>query len=274
MKKRSQFPLYMVISGIILLLFTVILYLIPIEAAADNNTIVLSEGNTVVLNMPILGNVTKHIQEQLLEKNAKLAKGKPIYLFLNSPGGSIDDGRNIIALVKGLGRPVHTISLFSASMSFIISQYLDTRYVLENSTLMSHQASVNGIGGNIPGSAVARINHYLTEVMDLSKFVANRAHIGLPAYLTSIAPELWMTGQEALQMGYADKMVNVRCDRSLQEMGEEQDIDVFIFKVKVAFHKCPLITEPVVSSGNEKILRMMLDERTEFVHKYIINGGR
>ena len=96
----------------------------------------ISDDNTIILNMPIFSDSASEVSKKLLEKDKKLKPGKPIYIVLDTPGGSVEEGLKIIEVAKSLPRPVHTISLFSASMGFVISQHLDSRFVIESSTLM------------------------------------------------------------------------------------------------------------------------------------------
>jgi ATP-dependent protease ClpP protease subunit len=56
--------------------------------------------------------------------NQRFSSNEPIYLFLNTPGGSIQTGLEIIESLKGLDRPVSTVTLFAASMGFQIAQNL------------------------------------------------------------------------------------------------------------------------------------------------------
>lgn len=220
------------------------------SSVEDEGLIVLSENNTVNLNLPIDENSAKITQTKLLEISDNLGKNKPIYLVLNTPGGSVVEGQHIIDLAKGLPQKVHTISLFSASMGFVISQELDNRYVLADSTLMSHHAYVGGIPGEVPGSAMVRLQHLLDSVTQIENDIAKRAGYSLKQYEDLIQNELWVTGPEAVDMRFADKLVRVRCDSSLRGPAEAVPVDFFFGSGKVAFHKCPLITTPMSVEGN------------------------
>ena len=72
--------------------------------------------------------------------DASLKSGYPIYLFLNTPGGSIQAGLELIEGLNGINRPIHTVTLFAASMGWQLVQHLGTRYVLKYGVLMSHKA--------------------------------------------------------------------------------------------------------------------------------------
>jgi len=212
----------------------------------QEDVLVLTDANTVSLNLPIMGDTASFIQQQLLEKSDKLSHNKPIYLTLNSPGGSIDDGNKIINTAQGLPQKVHTISFFSASMSFQISQNLGTRYVVADSELMSHRAAVGGVQGNIPGNAFTRLYSLLEMVTRLDEIVAKRAGLDLEMYQKMVVDELWMGAQQSIDLHFADKQVRVQCDKSLRGYGPTQNFSFFLGTIHVKFHKCPLITEPVI----------------------------
>lgn len=246
----------------------------------DKDLLILSESNTVSLNTPITEDSVKSLQVELMEKGQKLSSKQPIILTLNSPGGSIDAGFKLIETAKGLGQRVDTLSLFSASMSFITSQYLGVRYTMSNSTLMSHRAYLGGIEGQIPGSFVTRTNHILSGLLDIDKFIANKAGITVAQYESAIANELWMYGEKAVEAKYADRLVRVRCDKSLQGPGKTQHVQILTFEISVTYHKCPLITEPLsiqlgsnsMSAEADHIWQLYLNDKPRFIEEYIVNG--
>lgn len=240
--------------------FLAMVFLVAFSGTSEGgnpNTILLTEKNLVTLNLPISEDTAGAIQQDLMDRDAKLPSGKPIYLFLNSPGGSVNDGQAIIETAKGLGRPVHTITSFSASMSFIISQALGDRYVLAHSTMMAHKAHVEGVGGDLPGSLISRTNWLLRGILELDTVAANRAGLSLIDYNKLTANELWMTGYDAVLNKFADKVVQVKCDSSLQGEGASQKFGMGIFSVWIKFQKCPLVTAPTLQGGDESLFRML-----------------
>ena len=114
--------------------------------------ILLTDKNTVVLNKSFTGKSVAEVQNKLLELSLK--SGQDLYLFLYSPGGSISAGKQLISFAKALPNKVHTVTQFAASMAYITAQHLDTRYVLPSATMMSHRASIGGLGGQVPGEGL------------------------------------------------------------------------------------------------------------------------
>jgi ATP-dependent protease ClpP protease subunit len=92
----------------------VLLLSLPREADSKNRKVItLRDTNTVSLNMAIDGSSAKDVQQQLMNLSQILPTYEPIYLVLNSPGGSIEDGEKIIETARGIPQQVHTISASS-----------------------------------------------------------------------------------------------------------------------------------------------------------------
>jgi len=180
--------------------------------------------------------------------DANLKSGYPIYLFLYTPGGSIQDGLELIEFLTALNRPVHTVTLFSASMGFQTVQHLGKRYILKYGVLMSHKAR-GGFRGEFGGGLSqldARYGMWLRRVDMMDKQTVSRTDgkQTIKTYRASYDNELWLNGQEAVDQGYADEVVSVKCDLSLQGTVEKTKNSGFM-SVQAIFSKCPIKTDPV-----------------------------
>jgi ATP-dependent protease ClpP protease subunit len=151
----------------------------------DSETIVLSSDNTMVLNTEVDGDSTSKIIALARDLDIKASRHellnnkKTLYLFLNTPGGSIQSGLEMIEALKGLGREIDTISLFAASMGFQIVQNLDTRLILKNGTLMSHHAAggfEGSFGGVRPSQMDSRYQMWLDRIRELDEQTVRRTN--------------------------------------------------------------------------------------------------
>ena len=71
-----------------------------------------------------------------------------IYIYINSPGGSVTSGLALYDTIKYIKPKIITICVgMAASMAAFILAAGDSRYALENSEIMIHELSTN-IGGN------------------------------------------------------------------------------------------------------------------------------
>lgn len=247
-------------------------------------TITLNSRNTVSLSTAINWETTADVQIKLIKADHTARFYEPVYLTLNSPGGSIGDGEKIIETVNGMTHRVDTISIFSASMSFILSQYLGKRYILESGTMMSHRAYAEGLSGQVPGNLITRTLGLLTNIIQLDKHIAARSGMKLEDYQALVQDELWMRGQEAVNKNFADSLVRVTCDSSLQGTTEPKVMRVFLFNIKVTWYKCPLITEPAsiemadsIPEATRKEILTMFYNPGNYLRQYgltQLSGGR
>ena len=234
--------------------------LVPVTHAATE--IVLTKDNTVVLNQPFTSGSVSELIGEIKKLDAELKNGYPIYLFLYTPGGSIQAGLELIEFVKGINRPIHTITMFSASMGFQIVQHLGKRYITEYGVLMSHKA-YGGFEGEFGGESSQLDSQYSLwlrrlKMMDLKTVSRTNGKKTLKQYQAEYDNELWLNGEEAVKNGYADEVATVKCSASLQ--GETpQDVSFMGMRFKVFFDKCPLRNGPVRIEANIRTNKGMVD---------------
>src|SRR5690349_7507606 len=99
------------------------------SAPAKDADVVLTDKNSVTLRGEVSDESVNALIKTLRSLDTDKEVGKPIYLTVYSPGGSIQSGIELNDAVKGLRRPVKTITIFAASMGFQIVQNLDERLI-------------------------------------------------------------------------------------------------------------------------------------------------
>jgi len=213
--------------------------LLSFSVSAEN--IILKADNTVSLNTAVTDESTTGIMLDIQRLN-NIETDEPIYLVLNTPGGSVFAGINFIRYALTSRRPIHTITIFAASMGFQIVQALPGKRLMAHSgILMSHRAAVGGLGGQYPGELNVRVNFLADISTDLDSGVAKRAGISLKEYQDLIHDEYYANNSKALKDGFADESVGVACDASL-EGTYNKEFQTFFGPVDVEFSKCPLFT--------------------------------
>lgn len=233
------------------LLLTMFLYSCSASQANTDGTIILQANNTITLNDEFNDLTVANLLEQAYSLDRTLKAGTPIYLVLNSPGGSITAGMDLIQNLKALKRPVHTITLFAASMGFQTVQGLGTRYVVQYGELMSHRAFASGgfsgeFGGQEPSQITSRYQSWIEKLkeLDLVTVARTKGKQTLESYQKAYATELWTTGQSAVNSGYADQVIQPKCGESLS--GTKTTIMYYMgLEIKVKMSNCPLITGPL-----------------------------
>jgi ATP-dependent protease ClpP protease subunit len=245
-----------ILVGLLVLAISALIPLSTQSKDASSDTVVLSKDNVVILNQPVTGQSVASVLQKAkdLDKPQSFiarmtGKKKPIYLFLNTPGGSIQAGLELIEGIHGLNRPVNTITLFAASMGFQICQNLGERLILNNGVLMSHRASggVEGeFGGQSPSQIDSRYGFWLSRLNELDKQTVKRTNgkQTLESYQKMYATEMWRTGSQSVEQGYADRIVRVNCDSSLDGVSTHE-IEFMGFHIEYDLSNCPLNTAPM-----------------------------
>ena len=176
----------------------------------------LLNARRILLSDPVDGDSAKDIIRKLwfLELSQP---GKPILFVINSPGGSVDSGFAIWDQIKMITSPVTTlITGLAASMgsTLSLSAASGKRFATENSRIMIHQPSINGV---IRGQATdleiqakeilktrsALVNLYVKATGKEAKIIEK-----------AIDRDSWMSAKEALEFGLLDQVI-----RSYQEIG-------------------------------------------------------
>jgi len=108
-------------------------------------TLKLDKERTILISGPIGNGILAQANQVY---SLALASPKPIYLVLNSPGGSVYVGLQMLSAMRAArARGVEfrcLTTLMSASMAFQILAYCDKRYALEHTLLLWHSMR----GGN------------------------------------------------------------------------------------------------------------------------------
>jgi ATP-dependent protease ClpP protease subunit len=228
----------------------VILMLGALTAQAQE-VIKLGTTNTVVMRGEIDDKMAQNTALELLRLSTlRGLNNYPIYLVIDSGGGSIDAGEAFIEVVKTIPN-VHTVTIFAASMASAIVEALPgERLMLDSGVFMFHRAR-GGVQGQFEtGELEARLEFYKRFVRRMEARNAKRMGMSLKYYKSQVKDELWMTSGDSVGIA-ADKVVSLQCSQSLIEKREQMSVSVFIFKIELEFSGCPLLRSPDVVPGQE-----------------------
>lgn len=137
---------------------------------------------------------------------------EPIYLLLDSPGGSVIDGAQILSTMEASKAPIYTICLkMCASMAFVIHQYGTKRMAVNRSILMAHPASGGVNPGQIPNlvSLLKTMTNYIDK---MDAHIAKRAGLDITVFHNMIAHELWLDAEDATRLKFNDELVYIMND--------------------------------------------------------------
>lgn len=246
-------------------------------------SIKLEKKNSLVLKGVITDKSVALLQNKLMILSNKLPSNTPIFLVLDTPGGSVFAGMSLIDNIKAIPQPVFTITLLAASMGFQIAQALDARFVTSSGIYMSHRASVSSFaGGQFDGEFETRYNMMKQKIDYLDSVAAARMGISLKYYKKIVKDEYWVHGFQAKNHRVADHLARVYCGKSMQNQHEEI-IRTMFGPVSLMFSDCPLIRYPLavnvqsISKENRKqvfnIINMLYKNPREFIKQYIVTNN-
>ena len=139
---------------------------------------------------------------------------KEIFLYINSPGGSITDGMAIVDTINYIKCPVSTICIgMAASMGAVLlaSGAKGKRYATPNAEILIHQPLIGG--GGISGQATEikiHADHMIRTREKLNKLLSDRTGQSLETIMKDTERDNYMTAQQALEYGLIDAILDKR----------------------------------------------------------------
>lgn len=222
--------------------FSLIFLFLFFASTALANTITLTTKNSASLVGEVDARSFRMVTKDLSALiQLRRSCNTPIYLILDTPGGSIYWGTKLISYAESICN-LHTISLYAASMGSAIAQQLPgNRYVTRTSVVMFHRASA-GISGQVgSGELESRLRFVQEMVKQLEVANSSRIGISLEDYQKKVKDEWWAYGKEAVDNNMADEVVSVKCSTALQKKTFSRTYQTMLGPVTVENSKCPLL---------------------------------
>jgi len=230
----------------------------PVEERAKQ-TIQLNANNTINMRGPIFDDLVRKTELKLVQLDLKRGSANyPLYLVIDSPGGSIEAGLEFIEFARTI-KNLHTITLFAASMASGIQQALPgQRYIIEAGIEMFHRAQGGFEGYFEDGEVESRLNMAKAIVRILESTNAKRIGVSIAAYKEKVVREWWSVGAGAVIAGHADEVVSVQCDKELLEGEDVLVVQTMFFSVRLAYSKCPMIRSGVATKAED--VKLMINK--------------
>jgi ATP-dependent Clp protease protease subunit len=155
--------------------------------------------------------VTDAIANRICGQLLLLAAEDPqrdIYLWINSPGGSVHSGMAVYDTMQYIENDVVTTAMgMAASMGQLLlcAGAKGKRYALPHSRIMMHQPS-GGMGGTASDIAIQAEQMIYTKKM-FQERVASHTGQTLEQIEADSDRDRWFTAQEALDYGFIDKVI-------------------------------------------------------------------
>ena len=167
----------------------------------------LLKDRIIMLGSAIDDNVANSIVSQLLFLQAQDSE-KDIYLYINSPGGSVTAGFAIYDTIQHIKPDVQTICIgMAASMgSFLLAAGTKgKRFALPNAEVMIHQP-LGGAQGQATEIEIAA-NHILKTREKLNRILAERTGQNIETIQKDTDRDNFLTADEAKEYGLIDNVM-------------------------------------------------------------------
>ena len=168
----------------------------------------LIKARTILISDPVDHKLTARVTAQLLFLDHEDPE-KPIKIFINSPGGSADDGYAIYDLIRFVRPRVKIISAglsASAATVIMLAAEKQDRLALPNARIMIHQPSMRSFG------AVEDIKRTAEQILKLRQRINElyAQETGQPIEKVSedTDRDYWMSAEEAVEYGLISRVVN------------------------------------------------------------------
>ena len=161
----------------------------------------------------IIDSIVYHILRYNKEdKGLAIKDRKPIYLFLNSNGGSVVDGYGVIDVMTTSKTPIYTINQASCfSMGFLIFLAGQKRYAMPRSEFLMHDGST--FSWDSMAKAKDRMEFEAVQLEQVTKqYILSRTKIDEKLYDEKYRVEWYMLPEEAKRLGICTDIIGIDCD--------------------------------------------------------------
>jgi ATP-dependent Clp protease protease subunit len=168
----------------------------------------LIKARTILISDPIDHKLTNRVIAQLLYLDHD-DPTKPITIFINSPGGSADDGFAIYDMIRFVRPPVRIVSTglsASAATVIMLAAKKENRLALPNARIMIHQPSMRSFG------AAEDIKRTAEQILKLrqriNELYAEETGQPIDKVSEDTDRDYWLSAQEAVEYGLIDRVVS------------------------------------------------------------------
>jgi ATP-dependent Clp protease protease subunit len=146
------------------------------------------------------------------DKDKPVDERKPIYLYINSPGGEVVNGYGLIDAILNSKTPVYTVNLAQcASMGFLIFLAGAKRYAMSHAEFLMHDGST--FSWDSTAKAKDRMEFETIQLEKMTKeYIISRTTIDEKLYDEKYRVEWYMLPEEAKSHQICTHIVGTDCE--------------------------------------------------------------
>ena len=166
----------------------------------------LRKERSIIISEVVTPKLTQRLISQLLWLDSQ--GEDPIKLFINTPGGSADDGFALFDMIRFVRAPVYTVCVginASAGTLILLGAPRERRLALPNARLMIHQPSGGGRGRasdiEITANEILKLRRRANEIM------AAETGKSVEQVEKDTDRDYWLSADEAKQYGLISRII-------------------------------------------------------------------
>lgn len=146
------------------------------------------------------------IQMNMEEKDIPKEELKPIYLWVHSYGGDLEQCHAMIDIIEASRIPIVTVAMGVAmSAGFMLFLSGHKRYAFKHSNLMVHEGSA-AFSGTAEQIEQAQKN-YKKQIDGMKEYILSRTNIPEKVFNKNKTKDWYLTADELIKYSVADKLV-------------------------------------------------------------------
>jgi ATP-dependent Clp protease protease subunit len=168
----------------------------------------LFDARIIQISGPINSPLAKEVNKLLLTMDRK--SKKPIYLFINSPGGEITSGFSIFDTAQMIESEIITMVCgLAASMGSLIALCAnkENRIAAPNSKFLIHQPLISGTMQGSASELEIHARDIIKTKEKINQIYANETGKPIQEIKEATDRDYWMTAQEAKDFGLIHRIV-------------------------------------------------------------------
>lgn len=160
------------------------------------------------------GEVNKELAEKIVKQLFIMeadSSEKPVYIYIDSPGGDVDSGFAIFDAIRFVSCPVYIVGIgliASAAALILLSVPKENRFGFENSRYLIHQplSEMRGVATDVEIYAKEMENTRLV----INKVISEQTGQSLEKVTKDTERDYWLSSVQACEYGLISKIVKNR----------------------------------------------------------------